>query len=115
MHSYYHALNTVKKYGGTTNDYIGIHNWLDETKAFYADFRHRALRHHSQGVFEAEKKFGIVITNSNSVVVPVRAIAEQHIIEDCGFIPTVADWLNKIEPAPWMLKVPTKPTKNLTL
>ncbi len=28
---------------------------------------------------------------------------EQHVLEDLGRIPTVADWLGKIQPESWML------------
>ncbi len=80
-----------------------IHDWLDATKESFADFRHRALRHHAHGVFEAERVFGMAIVNSDGRTVPVRYIAEQHIKEDCGGrIPTVADWLSQLRPAPWM-------------
>jgi hypothetical protein len=34
--------------------------------------------------------------------VPVRYIAEQHIKEDLGRIPTVQDWLAEIRAQPWM-------------
>jgi hypothetical protein len=68
-----------------------------------ADARHRALRHHSQGIFEAERVFGVMITNSDGRQVPVRYIGEQHVKEDCGGrIPTVADWLMEITMKPWM-------------
>jgi hypothetical protein len=33
----------------------------------------------------------------------VRFIGEQHVLEDLGRIPTVADWLGKIQPESWML------------
>tara|TARA_R110000851_G_scaffold59299_2_gene137222 strand:+ start:1232 stop:1480 length:249 start_codon:yes stop_codon:yes gene_type:complete len=33
----------------------------------------------------------------------VRWIGEQHIREDCqGRIPSMADWLRRIQPEPWM-------------
>jgi hypothetical protein len=54
-------------------------------------------------VFEAERVFGAAILNSAGVLIPVRYIAEQHIKEDCGgIVPTVADWLSRIRPEPWM-------------
>ena len=34
--------------------------------------------------------------------VPVRSIAEQHVREDLGFIPSVQDWLKEIQPKSWM-------------
>lgn len=102
-HPYHHALSSVKKWGGKPEDYQTIHDWFDESKAHVADFRHRALRHHSEGIFMAEKIFGTTITNSDGRVVPVRYIGEQHVKEDLGKIPTVADWLLNIQPETWML------------
>lgn len=102
-HVYYHCVSSVKKFGGKWTDYEKIHGWFDATKEFMPDFRHRALRHHAQGIFELEREFGITITNSDGKEVPVRLIGEQHVKEDCGGrIPTVADWLNKIMPESWM-------------
>ena len=55
---YHHALSSVKKWGGETKDYQKIHDWFDASKEFHGDFRHRALRHHAQGIFECERLFG---------------------------------------------------------
>lgn len=112
MHPFHHSLTSVKTWGGVVADYEPIHAWLDATKEQIADFRHRALRHHSQGIYEAERVFGTTVTNSAGRVVMVRYVCEQHILEDCGRIPTVADWLRNIKPEPWMnhgyrLKEPT--------
>ncbi len=85
MHPYHHSLSSVKKHGGQVEDYLAIHSWFDESKAHYADQRHRALRHHSEGIFMAEKLFGVTLTNSDGRVVPVRFIGEQHVQEDLGF------------------------------
>ena len=79
------------------------HEWLDASKAHMADFRHRALRHHSEGIFMLESLFGTTITILTGRIVPVRFIGEQHVLEDLGRIPTVADWLGKIQPESWML------------
>jgi hypothetical protein len=97
-HPYHHALSSVKKWGGEVDDYLPIHDWFDGSKAHMADFRHRALRHHTEGIFMAEKIFGTVIINSDGRRVPVRYIGEQHITEDLGRIPTVADWFRCIKP-----------------
>lgn len=102
-HPYHHALSSVQKWGGCVDDYQRIHDWFDESKAHMADFRHRALRHHSEGIFECERVFGKTITNSSGRVVPVRYIAEQHVKEDLGKIPTIADWYGNIKPERWML------------
>ena len=44
----------------------------------------------------------MAIKNSDGKMVPVRAIGEQHVIEDLGRIPTAADWLRMIKPERWM-------------
>jgi hypothetical protein len=101
-HPLKHAEISAKKFGGEPADYIGIHNWFDESKAYVADFRHRALRHHSDGIFLAEKIFGLAITNSDGKQVPVRYIGEQHVKDDLGRIPTVQDWIRELRPQRWM-------------
>ena len=101
---YHHSKSSVDRWGGCVEDYLPIHQWFDESKAFIADVRHRALRHHSQGVFECEKHFGSTITNSDGKVVPVRFIGERHLMEDFGRIPSLNDWLLELPLKPWMGK-----------
>jgi len=102
-HPIHHATSSACRFGGRPEDYQAIHDWLDATKEMMCDFRHRALRHHSQGVFEAERVFGASIRNSAGNDVPVRYVVEQHIKEDCGgIVPTVSDWLSRIRPESWM-------------
>lgn len=95
---YHHALSSTKKYGGQLADYLPIHRWFDESKAFLADLRHRALRHHAEGIFLAERIFGVTLTNSAGRKVPVRWIGEDHVKEDLGRIPAAADWLRCLKP-----------------
>lgn len=101
-HCYHHALSSVRKWGGTPEDYIALHEWFDQSKEIVADFRHRALRHHAQGIFELQRTFGQTLTLSTGRIVPVRLIGEQHVLEDLGFIPSFADWVRSIRPEPWM-------------
>lgn len=101
-HPYHHALSSVKKWGGCVTDYLPIHDWFDYSKSHMADFRHRALRHHSEGIFMAEKIFGHTITNSDGREVMVRYIGEQHVQEDLGRIPSVSDWFRQIKVESWM-------------
>ena len=116
-HPYNHAISSAKKFGGKPEDYQAIHDWFDATKEHYANWRHRALRHHSLGIYEAEQKFGTTITNSTGKKVPVRLIGEQHVMEDLGFIPTVADWLRALcdqsQQKPWMTRGVDKSVVNL--
>ncbi|MGC2089548.1 MAG: hypothetical protein WA638_08965, partial [Candidatus Acidiferrales bacterium] len=67
-----------------------------------SDVRHRALRHHSEGIFLAERIFGVAIRNSEGKDVPVRYIGEQHVGEDLGRIPSFQDWAMTIKVQPWM-------------
>jgi len=112
-HPYDHARSSAKKFGGVPEDYLHIHHWFDETKQYFADFRHRALRHHSAGIFWVEERYGSTILNSEGKRVPVRVIGEQHVKEDCGFIPTPEDWLKGIPHEPWKIET-QKIEKQLT-
>jgi hypothetical protein len=102
-HPLHHAESSARKYGGEPIEYFRLHEWLDGSKAHMADFRHRALRHHSEGIFMLEALFGSTMTLSTGRVLPVRFVGEQHVLEDLGRIPTVADWLGRIQPESWML------------
>ena len=107
-----HAQSSAKKHGGEPRDYINLHNWFDETKALTGDWTHRALRHHAQGVEWAIQRFGNIIRTSDGKEIPTKLLAEQHVIEDCGYIPTAQDWLHVLaaNPEKWMLRVGKKPS-----
>lgn len=100
--SYHHAISSARKWGGVAEDYQAVHDFLDESKMILGDLRHRALRHHAEGIWLAQRVFGVTITNTAGRVVPVRLIGEQHMLEDFGFIPSFTDWARAIQPAPWM-------------
>ena len=101
-HPYHHALSSVRKWGGTVEDYLPLHSWFDGSKEITADFRHRALRHHAEGIFMAETIFGPTITLSTGRIIPTRWVGEQHVSEDLGWIPGFADWARCIRPESWM-------------
>ncbi|HUZ96732.1 MAG TPA: hypothetical protein VMU57_17655 [Edaphobacter sp.] len=101
-HPLEHAKSSARRFGGVAEDYIELHRWFDESKSYVADFRHRALHHHAEGIFAAERLFGITIRNSEGNDVPVRYIGEQHVREDLGRIPSLQDWLSEMTIKPWM-------------
>jgi hypothetical protein len=103
MKPVYHANLSVKKYGGDRKDYLPIHNFIDSSKSAYADSRHRAVLHSTFGIFLVEQVFGEIIINSNGKEICTRDIAEDHVIQDLGFIPTVEKWLESLQLAPWMM------------
>ena len=97
-----HGLLSVKKYGGKVEDYQEIHDFFDSTKAAFPDVRHRAILHNAFGIYLAERVFGVSITNSDGVVVQVRDIGEDHVLQDLGTIPTLGDYLKNMDIQPWM-------------
>lgn len=96
-----HSKISVKKFGGKVEDYIDIHNWFDSTKQHISDATHRMVLHNSFGIFLCEQVFGEIIstnngfkkmpyiTNSNGKQISVRDIAEQHVVDDLGHIPSL--------------------------
>ena len=107
-HPIQHSKSSVKHFGGKWEDYIHLHEWLEETKAWDGHSLHRLFRHHSEGIFEMEKKFGPSFTNSDGITVYTRYVGEQHVKEDCnGYIPSAKEWIdnltNKEKPL-WMIK-----------
>lgn len=103
-HCHYHSISSVRKWGGEVSDYLLLHQWFDKSKEIIADPRHRALRHHAEGIFMLESIFGVTIINSAGREVPVRLIGEQHVMEDLGTIPSFVDWARLIEPQTWMMR-----------
>ena len=100
--AYYHAVSSAKKFGGSPEDYLKIHEWFDRGKVSQPDFRHRALSHHSQGIYDAASLFGSTIKISTKALIPVRLVGEQHILEDLGFIPIFQDWMDLLFVKRWM-------------
>jgi len=101
----FHAISSAKKFGGTPDDYIEIHNLMDSSKGAIPDNRHRALTHNSWFLSNIlERIFGVSFKNSDGRIIAVREIGEQHILEDFSmkFIPTAQDYLQEIEIKHWM-------------
>ena len=107
-HPAQHAKSSVKKFGGKPEDYIRMHEWMDETKGWFGDSLHRMFRHHSEGIFELEKVFGSQFINSEGKIVYTRYVGEQHVKEDCnGYIPSAKEWVTNIienKRPQWMLR-----------
>ena len=107
-HPIVHAKSSAKQFGGKWEEYVHLHEWLDETKAWYGHSLHRMFRHHSEGIFQMEKIFGPSFTNSDNKVVYTRYVGEQHVREDCNnYIPSAKEWVTALEGKNrpiWMLK-----------
>lgn len=102
MKPYIHAKNSANKYGGTPEDYLPIHDLMDSSKSAHASMLHRAIFHSAFGIFIVERVFGTNITNSDGKLVSVRELAEEHCVEDLGFIPSLDHWLKNLTMQDWM-------------
>lgn len=100
-HPFVHAESSVKLFGGSVEDYVKIHSWFDESKAWSPDWRHRMMRHHVEGIKECMEVFGEEIVNSDGNKIKVWDIGVQHQVEDVGFLPTVSDWLENFNEEKW--------------
>lgn len=100
-----HAKSSARKWGGKPEDYMHIHDKMDSTKSAYAGVAHRVIFHSAFGVFLIEEIFGKVFTNSADREVSVRDVAEQHVIEDLGSIPSLDKWLSGLPEKAWMMGI----------
>ena len=107
-HPYEHSKSSARKFGGIPENYHHIHEWFDATKSWIGHSKHRMFRHHSEGIFECEKIFGVSFLNSDGKTVYTRYVAEQHVKEDCnGYIPSAKEWVDMIasgKPELWAIK-----------
>lgn len=126
-----HARSSAHRFGGVAEDYVGIHDLMDSSKSAFPDNRHRALTHNNWFFFIVERIYGREIpltctecghkgehaaydegrvqtcTHCNArtaALASTRDVCEQHVLEDFGnkFIPTVSDYFEGMEFAPWM-------------
>lgn len=105
MNSWYHAQSSARKWGGGPEDYLPVHEFIDSSKQSHGDVRHRALYHHTEGVFLCERIFGKVLhvkKGTKVITVPVRLVAERHILEDLGWLPSFSDYINGMPIQKWM-------------
>lgn len=93
MKPHLHAKTSARKWGGEPFEYLDIHEFLDSSKAHVADMRHRLLLHSSFGIYVVQQVFGFTRTNSAGRIYAVRDIAEDHVLEDLGTIPSVEKWM----------------------
>lgn len=99
MNTWYHSQSAARKWGGRPEDYQAVNTFIDSSKQFVGDARHRALLHSTWGCFLAEQMFGPVIVVGGKDV-PTRLVAERHIIEDLGWLPSPEDYLKHITEMP---------------
>ena len=94
----HHALHSAHRWGGTIATYVPVHAWLDQSKAAWSDPRHRAFLHHRQGAILA----ALLLLPTTEGPRSTREVAEDHIMEDLGFLPDAKEWLVHLRPKSWM-------------
>lgn len=98
------AAVSVKRFGGTIDTWLPLHNWFLATSAWTMGHEHLLFRHHAYGVFEAEARFGPVILRDDGQGVPTRVAAERHVQEVIGHVPPATEYLRRIKGERWMLQ-----------
>jgi hypothetical protein len=101
-----HAVSAARKWGGTPELYLPIEEFLDSSKMVIGDVRHRALYHNTTGVWLCQRIFGVTLAvpreHGPDKQIPVRLIAERHILEDLGFLPSPKDYIDDMPLKKWM-------------
>ena len=94
------AAITARRFHTTPAALLPLHRWFLETETWFEDDRHLAMRHHSFGIFEAERTFGVTLPGTRPV--PTRVVAEAHVRYVLGRIPAAAEFLRAIKGQAWM-------------
>lgn len=102
MKPHLHAKNSANRHGGVPEDYQDIHDFIDSSKIAVPDMRHRTMLHNAWGCYLVERVFGVTRINSEGRKYSTRDVAEEHVVEDLGFIPTLEHYLKNMTLQPWM-------------
>ncbi len=93
MNTLVHSQLSVHNFGGEVKDYFEIHKFIDSSKLFFFNIKHRSILHHTFGVHLCTTIFGDTLKNSEGDLVLVRDVAIEHIKEDLnGRIPILKEW-----------------------
>lgn len=94
-----HARNSVRKYGGSPNDYLYVHRYMDQCREHLGDIRHRLITHNTWFIVIAEHILGPEIKLSNGATVRTMTVLEDHVREDMGGrLPTLEENFRSIKP-----------------
>lgn len=56
---FYHAKSSERKFDIAAETTLPLHQWMDQSKSYIADARHRVWLHNSAGIFLCEEAFGL--------------------------------------------------------
>lgn len=84
---YIHAESSAKRFGGKSEDYVAIHEFLDSSKSYIPDVRHRALTHNSFFIeVIIPRIFGKTIQSIG--IIMLRLVVILSLIFLCGCLPS---------------------------
>jgi uncharacterized protein DUF6915 len=109
-----HSRSSVKEWGGRIEDYLPLHEKMDCSKIVHATMKHRVIFHSAFGIYLLADIFGNTIVNADNIEVSVRDIAERHVLEDLGTIPSLDKWLSEMTIKEWM-GGPIRKIRNVSL
>jgi len=111
MNYWKHSLLSAKKFNGIPEDYLDIHKFLDSSKLYHFNIRHRILLHNTYGIDLCIRKFGETIVNADKQTLLVRDIAAEHCKEDLmGVVPTLNHWFKYVDDAVLQFIKPIHPS-----
>ncbi|GCE47915.1 hypothetical protein EI42_05003 [Thermosporothrix hazakensis] len=92
VHALYHARSSARQFGGSESDYLPLHQFLDQTKAYVPGSLHRLVLHNTFGIQLCEEVYGVEWQRpSDGKLIATRLLVQQHINEDFGFVPTLSE------------------------
>jgi hypothetical protein len=96
-HPVHHALSSSKKFSTegrfvSWEEHYPIHSFLDSSKSYFSDARHRALFHQEEGFKIIRALFKNLFSERD-----IEIIVKQHIEEDLGRVPALNDWIREEE------------------
>jgi hypothetical protein len=98
-----HCMTSVANFGGKPDDYLTVHEFLDEVVARYPNLPGAwVITHSTFGLALVEAVVGPYITRADGKIVPTRTIAEKHILSEYRHINTVHAFLSHMPVVPWM-------------
>jgi hypothetical protein len=100
-----HSKSSVKRWKGSIDDYLPIHEFLDSVKGSMNNNSSRLITHNTWFCYNViPKVFGYNIINSDGKSIDTVDIAMLHVAEDfrMKFVPTLQDYLTHLNIQSWM-------------
>ena len=98
MSPHEHSILHKRDFGGETDDYDKLNQFIDSSKLYFPLPYHRMFSHNTFFISICERVFGMYITNSDGIEIPVRILCEEHIKQDHnGVLPTLQDWVKELK------------------